>query len=95
MHKIVIIVAQEVALLTFLLAWKGKYKYLCGVKKETMATITLKYNEHNAASRRMLNTMLSSGLFVNQETLEEHRRLRDAAVLTSQRNMAPFISKYL
>lgn len=60
-----------------------------------MATITLKYNEHNAASRRMLRAMLNSGLFVNNETLEEHRRLRDAAVQTSQRSMASFIEKYV
>ena len=50
-----------------------------------MAVITLNYNQHDAAS----------GLLVNQETLEEHRRMRDAAVYTSQRNMASFIAKYI
>ena len=60
-----------------------------------MAVITLEYNQHDAASRRMLNNLLASGLFVNQETLEEHRRMRDAAVRTSQRNMASFIEKYI
>ena len=60
-----------------------------------MTTITLSYDEHNALSRRKLNGLLNSGLFVSQETLEEHRRMRDAAVFTSQRNMAPFIAKYL
>ena len=60
-----------------------------------MAVITLNYNQHDAASRRMLNNLLASGLFVNQESLEEHRRMRDAAVYTSQRNMAPFIAKYI
>ena len=60
-----------------------------------MAVITLKYNQYDAASRRMLNNLLASGLFVNQETLEEHRRMRDAAVRTSQRNMASFIEKYI
>ena len=60
-----------------------------------MAVITLKYDQHNAASRRMLNNLLLSGLFINQESLEEHRRIRDAAVYTSQRNMASFIEKYI
>lgn len=60
-----------------------------------MATITLKYDEHNAASRMMLNRMLHSGLFLDQESIEEHRRLRDAAVRTSQKNMASFIEKYI
>ena len=60
-----------------------------------MAAITLNYNEHNAASRRMLTALLASGLFIDQESLDEHRRMRDAAVYTSQRNMAPFIAKYI
>ena len=60
-----------------------------------MAVITLNYDQHNAASRRMLNNLLLSGLFVNQESLEEHRRMRDAAVYTSQRNMASFIEKHV
>ena len=60
-----------------------------------MAVITLKCDQHNAASRRMLNNLLLSGLFINQESLEEHRRIRDAAVYTSQRNMASFIEKYI
>ena len=63
--------------------------------KVIMAVITLKYNEHNAAARRMLNTILNSGLFINQESLDEHRKMRDAAVLTSQRNMESFIAKYI
>ncbi len=58
-----------------------------------MAVITLNYNEHNAATRRMLNAILGSGLFINQESLDEHRRIRDAAVYTSQRNMASFIAR--
>ena len=53
-----------------------------------MAVITLNYNKHDAASRRLLNNLLATGLFVDQETLDEHRRMRDAAVYTSQRNMA-------
>ena len=48
-----------------------------------MAVITLNYNQHD------------TGLLVNQETLEEHRRMRDAAVYTSQRNMASFIARYI
>ena len=60
-----------------------------------MAVITLNYNQHDTASRRMLNNLLASGLFINQELLEEHRRMRDAAVYTSQRNMASFIAKYI
>ena len=64
-------------------------------KSEIMAVITLNYNQHDALSRRLLNNLLASGLFVDQETLEEHRRMRDAAVYTSQRNMASFIAKYI
>ena len=60
-----------------------------------MAVITLNYNQHDAASRRLLNNLLATGLFVNQETLDEHRRMRDAAVYTSQRNMVSFIAKYI
>jgi len=60
-----------------------------------MAVITLNYNQHDAASRRLLNNLLSTGLFVDQETLNEHRRMRDAAFYTSQRNMASFIAKYI
>ena len=60
-----------------------------------MAVITLNYNQHDALARRMLNNLLASGLFVDQETLEEHRRMRDAAVYTSQRNMASFVEKYI
>ena len=60
-----------------------------------MAVITLNYNRHDAASRRLLNNLLATGLFINQETLDEHRRMRDAAVYTSQRNMASFIAKYI
>ena len=56
-----------------------------------MAVITL----HDAASRRLLNNLLATGLFVDQETLDEHRKMRDAAVYTSQRNIAPFIAKYI
>ncbi len=75
--------------------------YLCSVKgkelnKNTiMAVITLNYNQHDAASRRLLNNLLATGLFIDQETLDEHRRMRDAAVYTSQRNMASFIEKYI
>ena len=60
-----------------------------------MAVITLNYNQHDAASRRLLNNLLATGLFVNQESLDEHRRMRDAAVYTSQRNMASFIARYI
>ena len=60
-----------------------------------MAVITLNYNQHDALSRRMLNNLLASGLFVDQETLDEHRKMRDAAVYTSQRNMASFIAKHV
>ena len=60
-----------------------------------MAVITLNYNQHDAASRRLLNNLLATGLIVDQETLDEHRKMRDAAVYTSQRNMAPFIAKYI
>ena len=60
-----------------------------------MAVITLNYNQHDALARRMLNNLLASGLSVDQETLEEHRRMRDAAVYTSQRNMASFVEKYI
>ena len=60
-----------------------------------MAVITLNYNQHDALSRRMLNHLLASGLFVDQETLDEHRKMRDAAVYTSQRNMASFIAKHV
>ena len=60
-----------------------------------MAVITLNYNRHDAASRRLLNNLLATGLFINQETLDEHRRMRDAAVYTSQHNMASFIAKYI
>ena len=60
-----------------------------------MCTITLQYDPHNAASRRMLNNLLASGLFVNQESLEEHRRMREAALCTSRRNMESFIAKYI
>ena len=60
-----------------------------------MAVITLNYNQHHAASRRLLNNLLATGLFVDQETLDEHRRIRDAAVYTSQRNMSSFIAKYI
>ena len=59
-----------------------------------MAVITLNYDQHNAAARRMLNNLLLSGLFVDQESLEEHRRLRDAALLTSRRSMEKFIAKF-
>ena len=62
---------------------------------KTMAVITLNYNQHDAASRRLLNNLLATGLFVDQESLDEHRRMRDAAVYTSQRNMASFIAKYI
>lgn len=62
---------------------------------QNMAVITLNYNQHDAISRRMLNNLLASGLFINQESLEEHRQMRDAAVYTSQRNMASFIAKYI
>lgn len=60
-----------------------------------MAVITLNYNQHDALTRRLLNNLLATGLFVDQETLEEHRKMRDAVVYTSQRNMAPFIAKYI
>ena len=60
-----------------------------------MAVITLNYNQHDAASRRLLNNLLATGLFIDQESLEEHRRMRDAAVYTSQRNMQSFIAKYI
>ena len=60
-----------------------------------MAVITLNYNQHDAASRRLLNNLLATGLFVDQETLDEHRRMRDAAVYTSQRNMASLGAKYI
>ena len=60
-----------------------------------MAVITLNYNQHDALARRMLNNLLASGLFVDQETLEEHRRMRDAAVYTSQRKRASFVEKYI
>ena len=60
-----------------------------------MAVITLNYNQHDALSRRLLNNLLASGLFVDQETLDEHRKMRDAAVYTSQRNMASFIAKHV
>ncbi len=60
-----------------------------------MAVITLNYNQHDAASRRLLNNLLATGLFVNQESHNEHRRMRDAAVYTSQRNMQSFIAKYI
>ena len=57
-----------------------------------MRTVTLQYDQHNAASRRMLNNLLASGLFVNQESLDEHRRLREAALYTSRRNLESFIA---
>ena len=60
-----------------------------------MAVITLNYDQHNAASRRMLNNLLLSGLFVNQESLDEHRRLREASLLTSRRSMEQYIAKYI
>ena len=60
-----------------------------------MAVITLSYDQHNAASRRMLNNLLLSGLFVNQESLEEHRRLREAALITSRRSMEQYIAKHI
>ena len=60
-----------------------------------MAVITLNYNQHDAASRRLLNNLLATGLFINQESLDEHRRMRDAAVYTSQRSMQSFIAKYI
>ena len=60
-----------------------------------MAVITLNYNQHDALSRRLLNNLLASGLFVDQETLDEHRKMRDAAVYTSQHNMASFIAKHV
>ena len=60
-----------------------------------MCTIALQYDQHNAASRRMLNNLLASGLFVNQESLEEHRQMREAALSASRRNMESFIAKYI
>lgn len=68
---------------------------LTGEIVHIMAVITLNYNQHDALTRRLLNNLLATGLFVDQETLEEHRKMRDAAVYTSQRNMAPFIAKYI
>ena len=69
--------------------------YIEKYKERIMAVITLNYNQHDAASRRLLNNLLATGLFVNQESLDEHRRMRDAAVYTSQRNMQSFIAKYI
>ena len=35
-----------------------------------MAVITLNYNQHDAASRRLLNNLVATGLFVDQVTLD-------------------------
>ena len=79
----------------FLCTFAAQKVYTKHLKALIMAVITLNYNQHDAASRRLLNNLLATGLFVDQETLDEHRKMRDAAVYTSQRNMAPFIAKYI
>ena len=60
-----------------------------------MAVITLEYDEHNALSRRKLGDLLNSGLFVNLETAEEHKKEMDMFLYNAKRNIAPFIAKYM
>ena len=69
-----------------------------------MCTITLTYDQNNALARRKLAALLKTGLFVQTEaaespTVEADKKMQreeiDAFLLTSKRNMANVIARYL
>lgn len=69
-----------------------------------MCTVTLEYNQNSALARRKLAQLLATGLFKQREEkpdeptleeVEEHRKLREAALEHSRKSMSPIIARYL
>lgn len=72
-----------------------------------MCTITLEYNQSNALARRKLAALLATGLFLKKdfqpddeykptpEEIEAHRKLRDALLEHSRKNMSHIIARYV
>ncbi|MBQ7181256.1 MAG: hypothetical protein IJR87_08190 [Bacteroidaceae bacterium] len=69
-----------------------------------MCSVTLEYNQNSALARRKLAQLLATGLFKQREEkpdeptleeVEEHRKLREAALEHSRKSMSPIIARYL
>ena len=69
-----------------------------------MCTVTLSYDQNNALARRKLAALLATGLFLQKdiqpdeptpEEIEAHRKLRDAALELSRKNMSHIIARYV
>ena len=72
-----------------------------------MCTVTLSYDQNNALARRKLAALLATGLFMQKdiqpddeykptpEEIEAHRKLRDAALELSRKNMSHIIARYV
>ena len=76
-------------------------------KRSAMCTVTLSYDQNNALARRKLAALLATGLFLKKdfqpddeykptpEAIEAHRKLRDAALELSRKNMSHIIARYV
>ncbi len=75
------------------------------IYNNTMCTVTLEYNQHNAIARRKLAALLATGLFLQKEVqqdtacegleAEDHRAERDAFLAHSKQSMSKIIARYL
>ena len=71
---------------------------------KVMCTVTLSYDQNNALARRKLAALLSTGLFVKKDMVQQplteaeekaHHEEIAAFLYTSKKNMSNIIGRYL